>query len=78
MVGGPEVLVVEADGGFAEAVVFLQIAVCGLLPLSGQETCGGEMRFLSTDVGSFEGTDGDNADDALHDGEQQEDESDDA
>jgi hypothetical protein len=36
------------------------------------------MRFLSTDVGSFEGTDGDNADNALHDCEQQEDEGDEA
>ena len=72
VVGCPEVLVVEADGGFAEAVVVFDVLVGGFLPFARQDGSRGELRFFCSDVDTFEGLDLDEGGGSLQNGEQEE------
>ena len=72
VVGRPEILVVETDGGFTEAVVFFEVLVGGFLPFARQEGDRGELRFPGSDVDTFEGLDLDEGGGSLQNGEQEE------
>ena len=72
VVGRPEILVVETDGGFAKAVVFFEVLVGGFLPFARQEGGWSELRFPGSDVDTFERLDLDEGGGSLQNGEQEE------
>ena len=72
VVGRPQVLVVEADGGFAKAVMVFKIAVYPTLPFATHEALERETRLLGTDVGTFERLDLDEVGGSLQKDEQEE------